>query len=385
MRLINAKVFINGKFENVEVVIKDGKILQIDQPYEMDNEWADEEVFDCEGGYLTPGLVDIHTHAAVCEDFSVSDEEGISKMLDYYANRGVTDVLATTMTEKVETLCDAATRLGDHIKAETAGKTKETIAHLHGIYMEGPFFGAAKKGAHDEKLLMAPDEEFFEKFRSNSDNKVKIVAVDPLQEHAMDFIEKYSKDTVISLAHTACDYEMAKKGFELGADHVTHTFNAMNPFGHRDPGLIGAALENKKVFCELICDGIHIHPSVIRVMFSTIPERLVLISDSMQAAGMEDGVYTLGGKTVYCKAGKATLADGTIAGSVIALSDAVKRVVAFGVEPEKAVRAATENPARSARIDKVAGYIKKGRKADLVLFDREFNVQHVFLGGKCIR
>lgn len=365
----NATVFYQGKFQTLDLKIQDDLIL------EVGHNLYDEEVIDCTGKLILPGAIDLHTHGCIGHDFSESTPEEIAAMQQYYASHGVTSVAATTMTMNLE-LYRAALK---NIKA--AMLQHYPGARILGINMEGPFLGKSKKGAHDEQYLMPLDEELFEELDGLSDNQIQIVDLDPCLDGAMEFISKYSKTKTISLAHTPCGYDTAMEAFDHGASHITHLFNAMNGLHHRDPGVIGALADRDGVRAEIICDGIHIHPAVIRMMFGLCPQKIVLISDSMSACGLGDGSYLLGGLPVTVKDGKATLEDGTIAGSTTNAFQCMVNAIRFGVPKEAAVLSATLLPAKQLKKDRLVGSIEPGKKADLVITDSEFSIQTVYCNG----
>jgi N-acetylglucosamine-6-phosphate deacetylase len=304
--------------------------------------------------------------------------EGIGKMCNYYAYNGITSVLATTMTDGKENSYQAMSNIKDYCNQEKSG------SRILGINLEGPFLGKDKKGAHDERYLLEIDIEFFEKLDELSGKQIRIVSIDPNLTGAMEFIRDYKDEKVISLAHTSASYETAISAMKAGANHVTHLFNAMNPLHHREPGLLGAALE-KPCFTEIICDGIHIHPAIIRFLFQSIPGKVVLISDSMMAAGLSDGNYLLGGLNVTVQNGKATLEDGTIAGSATNLYHSMCNAIKFGVKPEDAILSATYLPAKSIGKEGVAGSIGIGRKADLLILHKDYSIKTVLINGKQVR
>ena len=207
---------------------------------------------------------------------------------------------------------------------------------------------------------------------------VKLVTLAPNVEGAMEFIDEVHDEVCISLGHTAADYDTAVEAMRRGAHHVTHLYNAMQPLAHREPGLIGAARDDEQCMAEMICDGIHIHPSVIRATFKMFgPERIVLISDSMMATGMENGTYQLGGQEVTMKDCKATLKDGTIAGSATNLYDCMRKVVSFGVPMSEAIFAATRNPAKSIGIYDEVGSLSVGKEADILLVTNDLELKEV--------
>ena len=297
-------VFLEGAYARKDIRVSEGLFLQIEEPGVL-GAAEGEEVLEAFGKKILPGLVDIHTHGRAGEDFSFADEEVLKKLCASYAASGVTAVLATTMTNEPETM----KRSMAAIAAFCENRTKEEAdgARLFGIHAEGPFLGEKKKGAHDARYLWKAEPENYEALADACDGWLRLLAVDPELEGAEKLVHRCNEDGVtVSLAHTACGYDTACKAAEWGADHVTHLFNAMQPLHHREPGLIGAAVD-KGMYVELICDGIHLHPAIIRMMFALCPEKVLLISDSMQAAGLSDGEYELGGIKVYVKDGKATL------------------------------------------------------------------------------
>lgn len=257
-------------------------------------------------------------------------------------------------------------------------------AHLVGINMEGPFISASKKGAQAEENILHCDYEYFCRLQKAAKGLIKLVDLAPEEPGAMEFIEKAKDEVVISLAHTASDYDTAKEAIQRGASHATHLYNAMPPLNHRNPGVIGAVRDSETCHAELICDGVHIHPSVIRATFAMFgAKRMILISDSMRATGLDDGDYTLGGQPVKVKGNLATLHDGTIAGSATNLMDCVRFVVKkVGLPFETAVMCASENPAKEIGIFHEVGSISAGKKADFVLLDKDLNIVSVYVDGK---
>lgn len=245
----------------------------------------------------------------------------------------------------------------------------------------------AKKGAQNGEYIHDPDIEMFDRLNKASGNIVKLLAIAPEREGAMELIEKRRDQVVLSLAHTATDYDTAIMAFEKGASHVTHLYNAMNPYTHRAPGLIGAAADKEKVEVELICDGVHIHPAAVRTTFKVFgDDRIILISDSMRATGLEDGDYTLGGQYVKVTGNLAALEDGTIAGSVTNLLDCMRTaVLKMGIPLESAVKCAAVNPAKSVGIYDQHGSISVGKKADVVLLTKDGLVlRQVIFDGKLL-
>ena len=330
---------------------------------------ADFDAADC---YVIPGLVDIHTHGAVGEDFSDGKPQGLQPLADYYAAHGVTSYVATTMTLSEEILTPAMHAIRDF--RPNGG------AKCAGVHLEGPFLCYAKRGAQAAEHLHKPDAGLFHRLNEASGGQVKLVTVACEEEGALPFIREISQVCTVSLGHTTADYDTAMAGFAAGASHATHLYNGMNSFLHRNPGVIGAAFDSE-ASVELICDGLHIHPAVIRATHQLFGDKLNLISDSLRCAGMPDGNYELGGQPIVVKDHKATLLDGTLAGSSISLLDAVRNVVRFGLPLEAAVYAASTAPAEAARLGDI-GSLEAGKAADLLILDRELNLKAVFVDGQ---
>lgn len=358
---------------------------------------------------LIPGLIDIHLHGCVGKDVSDNDSTALPAMAEYLLRQGITGFTPATMTLPLPELEAVFATAGAYIE-----KTKDVVpdsamaqsqamaqnqamaqdssslgAEMLGIHMEGPYFSEKKKGAQSPEHLRLPSYEEFCRLQKRSGGHITQVDVAPELPGALSFIrtvcneEVYSGNTpIVSLGHTAADYETAVKGFEAGASHVTHLFNGMMPFAHREPGLIGAAADQSNVMVELIGDGIHLHPSMIRQAFRLFgPEHIVLISDSMRAAGMPDGTYTLGGQEVCVQNGCARLADGTIAGSAVNLMDCLRRVVSMGILLEDAVRCTSENQAKELGLFSQIGSIEAGKQANFVLLNSDLTIYNVCMKG----
>ena len=366
------------------MIIKNGKVFQEDGSYKVTDlyvengrivasadEVTDKTELDASGLKVLPGLVDIHSHGAVRHDFSDADVDGLRTILQYEKSQGITSYCPTSMTLPKEELLKIFQTAKDV-------EQDETCARIVGINMEGPFLDPAKKGAHVEGYIRKPDIEFFRACNEAAGGMIKLVTLAPNMEGSEEFIRELHNEVVISIGHTAADYDCASRAMKLGAHHVTHLYNAMQPFGHRAPGLIGAAMDDPECMVELICDGYHIHPSAIRAAFRMFgPERVILISDSMRATGMENGTYELGGQEVTVKDRKAVLKDGTLAGSATNLYGCMCKAVEFGIPLEQAIMAATANPARSIGIFDRVGSIRIGKQADLLLVSENLELKRV--------
>lgn len=332
---------------------------------------------DLKGAYVIPGLVDIHSHGNSGADFSDGDEEGLRRMMAYYGKSGVTSAAPTSMTLPYEVL-EKAFAVGRKV----ADSPDPGSARFVGVNMEGPFFCEKRKGAQNAAYLKNPDFEAFQKLNDGCGGLVKLVDLAAELPGAVDFAQRAAQVCTVSIAHTDCSYEEAAALFNAGASHLTHLYNAMPSIHHRTPGPIGAGSEREKVYAELICDGVHIHPSAVRMAFKLFPGRICLISDSMRACGMPEGESDLGGQKVFIKGRKATLADGTIAGSCTNLYDCMLTALSFGVPAEEAVKAATWNPAHELGMLDQIGSIRDGKLADFVICDGRMERQAVYIGGE---
>lgn len=320
--------------------------------------------FDAKGLRIIPGLVDVHTHGCVGMDTMDADFE---KMCLFYAEHGTTSFLPTTMTMGYDSL----------IKV-TQAKTDFCGANILGFHFEGPYISKKHKGAQNEKFIKDPSAEDFRQFKN-----VKMITIAPELNGSTEFIKAVTPDCIVSIGHTDCDYDTAIEAIENGANCLTHTYNAMPPFHHRNPGPIGAAFE-KHIYAQLICDGFHISKPVVAATFKMFgPERVTLISDSIRPAGLPDGEYESGGLKVFLKNGVARLADGTIAGSTATLLDCVKKAVEFGIPFDDAVQSASTTPSELLRINK--GKIAVGYDADLLLVDDNINLKTVIIGGRVFK
>lgn len=365
------RVFTGEKFERLSVRTEGTKIAEI-APELLER--AGEKVVELGENLLIPGFIDLHTHGCMGYDFSTADKEEIGKMCDFYLSRGITSVAGTTMTMSYEDYKKAAAVIGDYMDSVENH-------NLIGINMEGPFLSVEKKGAHDPQYIIDASQEKMDELNKLARGHFLIVDIAPERPGAIEFIRKNCRDYVISVAHTPADYEKAMEAFEAGATEVTHLFNAMNGLGHRDPGVPGAAFA-AGANVEMICDGIHIHPTVMRMVYKLFKERLLVISDSMSAAGLQDGEYVLGGLPVFVREGKATLANGTIAGST---TDMLKEMGVWmdscGLSMEEILPCMTINQARAVHMEDRIGSIEAGKAADLVVISPQREIKAVYKNG----
>ncbi len=378
MIIKNGLVFdADGEFHSHTVQSEDGRFTGIFNGEDCQAE-PGEEVVDASGCYVIPGLVDIHFHGCVGYDFCDGTVEAMDAITYYQAQNGVTSISPATMTLSETELARIFSNAGRY--------RNDRGSKIRGITMEGPFVSQTKKGAQNGKYIHKPDVKFYRKMQELCNGMIRQAAVAPEEDAGLSFTREICKEAAVSVAHTTAGYEMADAAFAAGANHVTHLFNAMPPFTHREPGVVGAALDHPHVFVELICDGIHIHPSMVRAAFAMFGAgRICMISDSMMATGMEDGDYALGGQPVKVTGRLATLHDGTIAGSASNLMDCLRVAVKeMHIPLEQAVLASTLTPARSLGIEKECGSIEIGKPADAVILDKELNIVRVIVRGECL-
>ena len=336
------------------------------------------DAVDLGGATVIPGLVEVHSHGALDADFSDGDYDGLVKMARFYASQGITSFAPASMTLPYDVLAKAYENAARLKANPVAGASV-----LRGINMEGPYFSYKKRGAQNPAYLKDPDFEGFKKLWEDCGGLIKIVDLAPELPGAVEFTARAKDLATVSVAHTDCTYDQAKAVFDAGATHLTHMFNAMPGIHHRNPGVIPAAAENPKVRAELICDGIHVHPAAVRLVFAAFgAERMILISDSGRCAGLPEGSHVIqGGLDCWLKGGVARLADDTIASSATNLWHCLQNVLSWGIPEETAIRAASYNPAQAIGADKEVGTIETGKRADFVVCSKDYTEKTVYIGG----
>ncbi len=337
---------------------------------------ATAEIIDGTGCFVAPGLVDVHIHGYLGEDASDGIADGIRKMAEGVMKNGVTTFLPTTMTvsiAEIEKALDVVRSLQEESKTWCG-------AYLAGVNAEGPFINESKKGAQAAEHIKTPDADFILKHK----DIVKICTIAPEVAGGLEAIEKITKnsDVRVSVGHTDATFEQAMKAFEAGATQVTHLFNAQTGLHHRKPGVVGAALASD-AYAELIADTFHVHTGLFSLVAKCKGDKLVLITDCTRAGGMPDGEYTLGGQKIIVKGIQCLLEDGTIAGSVLKLNNAVKNMMAHTDLPLcEIVAAATLNPATAIGMGDCKGSIEAGKDADLILTDMNFDIKKTIMQGE---
>ena len=370
--------YVRGSFSVVNGVF--GDIVPDDAESDLISLSSDGDVIDLGGRRVLPGLTDIHIHGAAGADLSDGNTESIERMASYLAEHGVTSFAPASVTQPYDRLAaafDAARRYG------AAGHPG--LSRLAGIHMEGPYLSDARRGAQNPDYLRDPDIDEFRSLYETSGEMIRIVDVAPELTGAGKFTSEASRLCRVSVSHTNADHAAASRIFDAGASHLTHLFNAMSPIHHREPGVIGAASERDDVTAELICDGLHVHPSAVRMAFKLFPGRICLISDALRCMGMPDGRYDLGGQTVTVENSQARLSDGTLAGSCTDLFRCMKNAIRFGIPEDEAIRAATIVPAECIGMDDEIGSIAPGKAADFIVCDDDLDLKGVFIGGVKIR
>lgn len=370
MRYENGWIFADGRFVRGGFSVENGRFAHVLEDVPGPSE-------DLDGALVIPGLVDIHVHGCAGADFSDGDYAGLVHMARYLARRGVTSFAPASMTLPYDALDKAF-----HAAARLRREGLADGARLMGIQMEGPFLSREKRGSQNPAYLRLPDWDRFLRLYDAAEGLLRIVDVAPELPGAVEFTRRASEKCRVSVAHTAAGYDQAAAVFDAGATHLTHLFNAMSGIHHRHPGPIGAASERENVTAELICDGIHVHPSAVRMAFRLFPGRICLISDALRCCGMADGSYSLGGQEILLSGGVARLTGGAIAGSAADLYQCMRRAVSFGIPREQAVWAATALPARVIGRESETGAIADGRAADFVICGGELEPEAVYLGGK---
>lgn len=371
--ITNGQVYIDHTFQKKTIYIQDGTINLLEADCQTSG-----TVFDAAGRRIVPGFIDIHTHGAVGVDVNGASAEDLEKIGKFFAKNGTTSWLASILTDTEEQTSRAISQCIEY--QASAGKG----AQLLGIHLEGPFLASEFKGAMPEHLLKKGSADLAASYQRQANGNIRYITVSPEVEGVLELIPRLRElGIVVAMGHSGADYDTAMAAIQAGTAACTHTFNAMAPLHQHRPAIIGAALESD-VYCEMICDGLHLHPAIVRLLWKTKgPQRLVAITDSIMAAGLPDGNYHLGVNQVVVEKGDAKLAsDGTRAGSTLTQDRALRNLLSFtGLSLEEILPVLTENPAKLIGVYDRKGSIEDGKDADLVVLDEQNQVADVFLQG----
>lgn len=360
------------------IIVKEGKIIALDKKNNVPNGF---EVIDAENKFVVPGFIDIHVHGGGGADIMDGTKTAIKKVAETHCRCGTTSFLPTTMTMNNDKITSSLKNI-NKVYLEGTGS-----AEILGIHLEGPYINPEKKGAQKEIDISKPSISEFQKFNEASGNLIKMITIAPETTGAIGFIDQLSGyKIIVSIGHSDATYEQVMKSINAGLSHVTHIFNAMRGLHHREPGVVGAALSSSELSIELIADGIHVHPKVMEILIKLKgAEKIILITDAMRAAGKPDGKYDLGGQEVIVKNGQAKLKNGTIAGSVLTMDKAIRNLVeTVGISLIEAIQMATISPAECLGIEGKKGSLKPGKDADIVILNRELEVELTMVKGKVI-
>ncbi|MDO4754420.1 MAG: N-acetylglucosamine-6-phosphate deacetylase [Bacillota bacterium] len=368
--IAGGKIFINHRFEEGYAVVFDCDILKIVKLEEL----GACEYHDLKGAYLVPGFIDVHVHGCNGSDTMDASPSALDNISRSLVKHGVTSFLPTTMTNPLPTIRSAL----ENIRR----CPKPSGAKILGVHLEGPFLNPKYSGAQPVADMIDPERRLIEEFQ----DIIKVVTIAPETAGALEMIRDFGEHICFSLGHSDSDYETAVQAFEAGARSVTHLFNAMSPLHHRKPGLVGASLCSESTFAEIICDDIHIHPELYRLVLKAKgSDKVMLVTDCIRAGGLSDGTYELGGQPVHVCCGKCTLENGTIAGSILSLDKALKNMVRHtGISPEAAIPMISYNQALYLGMEKKIGSIAVGAAADFVILSRNLDVLQTYVDGKLV-
>ena len=376
----NARVYnsVTRAFFDGSILVENGRIAAVSR--EDMSTPAGVPAYDAEGRMVIPGMVDVHTHGRAGGDFTTADPALLVKMAEAYLDSGVTTVLPTLASAPLRDMEEAIDRI-NALRAEAAASAGK-LSNVAGVHLEGRYLNVKRRGAHAADLLVAPNADEMAVLMTRVEGAKHISAALELDVNG-DFLKRaLALGATLSVGHTDASYETAEALIQQGVTALTHTFNAMPPLHHRDGGAVAAGLLSDKAYCELICDGFHIAPHMVKLAYRLAGQRLTLITDSMEATGCADGEYSIAGNPVTVKDGKARTHDGAIAGSTLTMWEAVQNLCEFaGASLEDAVYAATMAPAREIGLESEIGSIEVGKRADLLVLENESEIGRIMCGG----
>jgi len=363
------------------IIIEKGKIIAITDKKEDLALLKNVEIIEAQNKFIVPGYIDIHVHGGGGSDVMDGEYEAIKQVATTHSRFGTTAFLPTTMTMTKDKIIKS-------LKSIHEARLKGTgTAEILGIHLEGPYINPEKKGAQKEEDIKKVSVEEFLEFNQASGNLIRLVTIAPEMPGAIDFIRwLHQQGIIVSVGHSNATYKQVQEGIQAGLSHVTHIFNAMRGLHHREPGVVGAALSSPKLIVEMIADGIHIHPIVLKMLTQIKEsEKLVLITDAMRATGFKEGTYDLGGQEVIVTQGQAKLKNGTLAGSVLTMDKAVKNLVTkVGISLLNAAQMASYNPAKCLGIDDKKGSLEPGKDADIVILNKNLEAELTMVAGKIV-
>ena len=377
--LEGGQIFLSdGTWETADILKENDRICRIGQNLrrEIGSIRAGiEEIVPLAGRMVLPGLCDLHIHGAGGWDICDEHPDAISHIADYLASVGVTSFLPTTMAMNAGDLARTISRIADSMRSSSRG------ARVLGAHIEGPYAAPTRAGVQRIDVIRAPSVEEIREIMSHYTNVIRIVDIAPEIDGTIEFCRELKHELIVSVSHTDASYEECSVIFHAGATHATHLFNAMSGLNHRSPGVVGAVLDSPSVSAELICDGIHIHPAVLRIVFQILGDRAVIVSDAMRATGRGDGIFDLGGQTIRVEKGRTIGPAGGLAGSVTTLLPAMRNLRDYGIPLEQIIRAGSMNPARMIGDKDCIGGIREGNRADLLITEENLKLRMTIIGG----
>lgn len=379
--ILNGTIITPFQLLNDKVIyIKNGKIITIENKKDMAAP-VDAEVIDAQDKFVAPGFIDMHVHGGGGSDVMDGEYEAIKQVAATHSCFGTTAFLPTTMTMSKNKIIKSLKSIQEAFIKGTGA------AEILGVHLEGPYINPEKKGAQREKEIKRTSIAEFLEFNQASGNLIRLITIAPEMPGAIDFIRWLHKQGIIvSVGHSDATYEQVQEGIQAGLTHVTHIFNAMRGLNHHEPGVVGAALSSPKLIVEMIADGIHLHPAVMKILIRTKETgKIVLITDAMRAAGKSDGTYDLGGQEVIVNNGQARLKDGILAGSVLTLDKAVRNLITkVGVSLTDAVQMVTFNPAKCLKVHGKKGSLEPGKDADIVILNKKLKIELTMVKGNVV-
>lgn len=366
--IVNAKIFLDDEIIEDNILLFDKKIVKITETIDLE----DIEIIDAKGAYVSAGFIDLHIHGSGGADVMDATADALETLSLTLLQTGTTSFLATTMTMSGQDIDKALQNIQLNAR-------KVTGAEILGIHLEGPFINVSKHGAQDKEYVQEPSMALIENYMQ----EIKMITLAPEVKGAENFVKLLTKEyphIILSIGHSDASYEESQKSFSWGISHATHLFNAMSPYHHRKPGIVGAVFDSD-VTCDIIADLVHTHPSVLELVQKVKKEKLILITDSMRAGCMKCGTYDLGGRRVDVNEGKAVMEDGTLAGSVLKMNEALLNMRTYtSMTFIEIVNSVTKIPARKLAVNK--GELKRGYDADMVIFDENFSIISTIVGGE---